>query len=180
MLWLFKISGIKLDFFIKIRISCWKRHIWPPGVLMHGLTPWSDGIFSKNSYYASILIRLLLWLFKISEVKLEHFYQNTHILPKTSHLTPRGAYVWTYPLEWWYFFRRTINMLQFKYDFCYDYFRFRGSNSYIFIKIRIFCQKRHIWPPGVLMYGLTPWCDGIFFEELLICFNFSMTFVMIF
>ena len=29
------------------------------------------------------------------------------------------------------------------------------------------------------MYGLTPWSDGIFFEELLICFNLSMTFVMI-
>ena len=42
-----------------------------------------------------------------------------------------------------------------------------------------FCMA---FPPGegVLMYGLPPWCDGIFFEELLICFNFSMTFVMIF
>ena len=29
------------------------------------------------------------------------------------------------------------------------------------------------------MYGLTPWSDGIFFEELLMCFNLSMTFVMI-
>ena len=29
------------------------------------------------------------------------------------------------------------------------------------------------------MYGLTPWSDGIFLEELLICFNLSLTFVMI-
>ncbi len=29
------------------------------------------------------------------------------------------------------------------------------------------------------MYGLTPWGDGIYFEELLLCFNLIMTFVMI-
>ena len=29
------------------------------------------------------------------------------------------------------------------------------------------------------MYGLTPWSDGIFFEEILLCFNFNMTFAMI-
>ena len=29
------------------------------------------------------------------------------------------------------------------------------------------------------MYGLNPWGKGIYFEELLICFNFSMTFAMI-
>ncbi len=52
---------------------------------------------------------------------MEHIYQNMHILPKMSHLTSRGAYVWTYLLVGWYFF-----------------------------------------------------------EELFICFNFSMTFVMIF
>jgi hypothetical protein len=165
------------------------------------------------------------------------FCQNTHILHKTSHMTPWGAYVWTYPLGWWYFFekllicsnfnmtflwlfkiagvklahfcqntlfclkrhilppgvpmygltpwgdgiffRRTINMLQFHYDFCYDYSRLQGSNWHMFVKICIFCIKRHIWPPGMPMYGLTPWGDGIFFKELLICFNFVMTFVMI-
>jgi hypothetical protein len=54
-------------------------------------------------------------------VKLEHLYQNMHILPKTSLLTP-----------------------------------------------------------GVPMYGLIPWSDGIFFKEQLIYFNFGKTFVMIF
>ena len=29
------------------------------------------------------------------------------------------------------------------------------------------------------MYGLTPWGKGIYFEELLICFNFNMTFAII-
>jgi hypothetical protein len=29
------------------------------------------------------------------------------------------------------------------------------------------------------MYGLAPWSDGVFFEELLIRFSFSMTFVVI-
>ena len=48
-----------------------------------------------------------------------------------------------------------------------------------FIKKRIFWRKCHIWPPGVLMYGLTPWGNGIYFEKLLICFNFNMTFAKI-
>ncbi len=47
---------------------------------------------------------------------MEHFYRNMHILPKMSHLTPRGAYVLNYPLG-----------------------------------------------------------QGIYFEQLLICFNFNMT-----
>ncbi len=96
------------------------------------------------------------------------FNQNMHILPKTSHLTPWGAYVWTYPLGRWYLFQRTITMLQFQYDFCYDYSRLHGSNWHIFVKICIVCLNPHICPPGVPMYGLTPWGDGIFFKELFV------------
>ncbi len=54
-----------------------------------------------------------------------------------------------------------------------------GQISDFFLQICIFYLTCDIWPPGVPMYGLTPWSDGIFFEEQLIRFNFSMTYVMI-
>jgi len=134
-------------------------------------------------------------------------------------LGPWGAYVWSYPMGQWYLIWPTINMLQFQYVFCYDYSILWGQIDTLFVKKCIFCIKRHIWhpgvsmyglnpwshgiffdqiklehfyqnmhilpktsrlPPGVLMYGLNPWRDVIFFKELLICFNFSMSFVMIF
>ena len=103
---------------------------------------------------------------KYLETNLYIFCKNLYIFYKMSHLTP------------WYLFWRTVNILWFRYDFCYDYFRLRGPDSHIFIKIRIFCQKHQISTPGVLMYGLTPGVM-VFFQELLIWFNLSMTFVMI-
>ena len=48
----------------------------------------------------------------------------------------------------------------------------------LFCKKRIFCIKHNIWPPGVSMYGLTPLRNGINFEQLLICINFNMTFII--
>ena len=53
----------------------------------------------------------------------------------------------------------------------------------IFIKIRIFFRKRHIWPTspmGCLCMDLPPGLKWwYFFEELLICYNLGMPFVMI-
>ena len=31
----------------------------------------------------------------------------------------------------------------------------------------------------LLLYGLTPWGNGTYFGEILLCFNFNMTFAMI-
>ena len=90
----------------------------------------------------------LLWLFQTSGAKLAYFHQNTHILPKTSHLTPSGCLCMNSPPRAMVFFPRTINILQFtsKYNFCYGYCRFRGSNSY--------------------MYGLSPWQWHLFWRSL--------------
>ena len=67
----------------------------------------------------------------------------------------------------------TISILLF-----YNYLRFWRQIGTLFCKKRIFCIKHNIWPPGVSMYGLSPMGNGINFEQLLICINFNMTFII--
>ena len=41
-----------------------------------------------------------------------------------------------------------------------------GGQIHIFLsKYAYFAENVTFDPPGVLMYGLTPWCDGIFFNK---------------
>jgi hypothetical protein len=41
-----------------------------------------------------------------------------------------------------------------------------GQIRDLFLQISTFYLTCDIWLPGVPMYRLTPWSDGIFFEEL--------------
>ena len=116
---------------------------------------------------------------RILLVKLVQFCQNTHILHKTTHLTPWGAYVWMYPLGIGIYFEELLISFNFNMTLFSLFQISRVKLAHFIVKIPIFCQKRHIWPPGVLMYALTPWGNAINFEELLIFFNFGMNYVMI-
>jgi len=100
-------------YFVKKRIFCIKHNIWPPGVSIYGLTPWGNGIYFEQ---LSICINFnMTFVINIQYLRSKWyiFCQKMYILHKTSHLTPWGAYVWTYPLGQWYLFWIILNMLQF-------------------------------------------------------------------
>ena len=176
-----KYFEVKLTHFLSKNVNLAKKiQTWPLVVLMYGLTPWGKGIcfeellicFNFNMTFATIIqnIRGQIGTFLS---KYAYFAENFTFYP-------RDVYVWTYPLEWWYFFEELLICSNLSITFVMIISDFGGQIHIFFNKIRISCRKRHIWPPGVLVYGLTHRCDGFFFEELSICFNFSMTFVMIF
>ena len=95
---------------------------------MYGLTPWSDGIFFEELLICFNLSMTFVMIISDFGGQIHIFLSKYAYFAENVTFDPRGAYVWTYPLVRWYFFRRTIDMLQFQYDFCYDFLRLRGSN----------------------------------------------------
>ena len=101
------------NIFIKIRIFCRNITFDPPGCLCMDFPPRVMVFFRWTINMLKIKYDFCYDYFRFWGSNLYIFFQNTHILPKMSHLTTRGAYVWTYPLRQWYLFWRTLNMLQF-------------------------------------------------------------------
>ena len=70
-----------------------------------------------------------------------------HILPKMSHLTPRGAYVLNYSLGQGIYFEQLL--------ICFNFNMTSFINiQYFEVKLTHFCQKMYILPK---MSDLTPW-----------------------
>ena len=107
-------------------------------------------------------------------------YQSFGNAQTPSLIRPRlllgtSEYARTYPLEWWYFFEELLLCFNFNMTFAMIIQDFGGQ---IGAFICIFCLNITFDPPGTYVLNY-PWGKGIYFEELLICFNFNMTFAMI-
>jgi len=95
---------------------------------MHTLTLRENGIYFEELLICFNFNMTFAMIIKDFRAQIGTFLSKYAYFAENVTFDPRGAYVWTYPLVRWYFFRRTINMLQFQYDFCYDFSRLRGSN----------------------------------------------------
>ena len=95
-------------------------------------------------------------------------------------LTPRGAYLWTYPLGKLCFSEINDNMQQFQFSLCGFYTKLREIDMWISIEKHVFQLKCHFRPPGVSRYLITTCENGICFEEQLICFHLNIISVISF
>ena len=84
------------------------------------------------------------------------FYQNTHILLKTSHLTSWGAYAWTYNLERRYFFEKLLLCFNFNKTFAMIIQDIRGQIRTFLSKYAYFAENVTFDPPGCLCMDLPP------------------------
>ena len=95
-------------------------------------------------------------------------------------LTPRRAYLWTYPLGKLCFSEINDNMQQFQFSLCGFYTKLREIDMWISIEKHVFQLKCHFRPPGVSRYLITTCENGICFEEQLICFHLNIISVISF
>ena len=165
--------------FCKKRIFCIKHNIWPPGVSMYGLSPMGNGINFEQLLICINFNMTFIINIQYFEGKLTHVFVKKYIFYIKRHIWP--PWVIMYELTSWckgisleeisicYNFNITFVMIIYDFDI---------KLAHCFVKKRIFCIKHNFWPPGVSIYGLTPWGNGIYFEQLLICINFNMTFVI--
>ena len=75
--------------------------------------------------------------------KIEIFYQNMHIWPKTSYFTPGVPMNELTPCSDGIFFKEQLILFKLNILFL-RLVKYRGSNCHLFSKIRIFCLKLHI------------------------------------
>ena len=90
----------------------------------------------------------------------------------------QGAYIMTYPWsEAGYFFSKNNQYNPIHLYEIFDAYACLCKFKMFFLNIHMFPKILH-WTPRVPMYEHTSW-GGVFSKEVLICFNFSMTFIKI-
>ena len=143
-----------------------KRHFWPPGVSINGLTPWSNGIYFQEillclnfkmyfEYYSIFWGQIVIFF-----VKKCIFGITCHVFD-TCHIWPPGVLMYKHTTWSNGIFLKNYYYASISIWHLLWLFNISGSTWHIFVKIRIFCSKCHIWPPAVLLYILTAWNYGI-------------------
>ena len=88
--------------------------------------------------------------------QLEHFYRNMHILPKMSHLTPRGAYVLNYSLGQGIYFEQLLICFNFNMTFVINIQYFDVKLTHFLSKNVYFAENVRLDPLGCLCMDLPP------------------------